>query len=141
MAVYNSDNVVYNKPVAGGGTAGAVLCAHATVTCGAAPTTSDTLKFFDLPANARVLFAVLEATDMDTNAAPTITLDIGDSGSAARFFSASTVAQAGTLSSALATAGHGHKYTQTTRITGTANANPTTGAAGSVTLTMLYVIE
>lgn len=141
MAVYNSDNVYFNKSVAGGGPAGAVLSAHATVVCGAAPTTSDTLNFFDLPGNARVLLAVLEATDMDTNVSPTITLNIGDSGSAARYFSASTVAQAATLSTAIATAGAGYKTTAITRITGVAQANATTGAAGSVTLTIFYVVE
>lgn len=141
MAIYNSDSVVYNKGVAGGGPAGAVLCAHASVTCGAAPSTADTINFFDLPAGARVLLAVLEASDMDTNVSPTITLNIGDSGSATRYFSASTVAQAGTLSTAIATAGHGHKYTQVTRITGVAQANATTAAAGTVTLTVFYVVE
>lgn len=141
MAIYNSDNIVNKTGVAGGGVAGAVLCAHATVSCTAAPSTTDTLNFFRLPAGARVLLAVLEATDMDTNVSPSLTLNIGDSGSAARYFSASTVAQAGTLSSAIATAGHGHKYTQRTVITGVAQANAATGAAGTVTLTMFYVVE
>lgn len=141
MAVYNSDNVYFNRAIAAGGPAGAVLAAHATVVCGAAPTTADTLNFFDLPANSRVLLAVLEATDMDTNVSPTITLNIGDAGSATRFFSASTVAQAATLSTAIATAGAGHKYTGTTRITGVPQANATTAAAGSVALTVFYVVE
>lgn len=141
MAIYNSDNVRLKTGVAGAGPAGMVQCAFATVTCGAAPSTVDTINFFDLPAGARVLLAVLESTDMDTNGAPTITLNVGDSGSATRLFSASTVAQAGTLSSAIAVAGHGHKYTAKTRITGVAQANATTGAAGTVSLTVFYVVE
>lgn len=141
MATYNSDNVTYNRGVAAGGPAGAVLCAFATVTCDAAPATTDTINFFDLPAGARVLLAVLESSDMDTDVSPTLTLNVGDSGSAARYFSASTVGQAGTLSTAIATAGHGNKYTQTTRITGVAQANATAGAAGTLTLTMFYVVE
>lgn len=141
MATYNSDNIVYRTGVAGGGPAGAVLCAFATVTCDAAPATTDTINFFDLPAGARVLLAVLESSDMDTDVSPTLTLNVGDSGSAARYFSASTVGQAGTLSTAIATAGHGNKYTQTTRITGVAQANATAGAAGTLTLTMFYVVE
>lgn len=141
MATYNSDNVTYNRGVAAGGPAGAVLCAFATVTCGAAPSTSDTINFFDLPAGARVLLAVLESSDMDTDVSPTLTLNVGDSGSATRYFSASTVGQAGTLSTAIATAGHGYKTTQVTRITGVAQANATAGAAGTLTLTMFYVVE
>lgn len=141
MAIYNSDNIVNRTGVAAGGPAGAVLCAFATVTCGAAPATTDTINFFDLPAGARVLLAVLESSDMDTNVSPTLTLNVGDSGSAARYFSASTVGQAGTLSTAIATAGHGNKYTQVTRITGVAANNAATGAAGTLTLTMFYVVE
>lgn len=140
MATYNSSNITNSTGVAGGGAYGSVLSAHATVTCTAAPSTADTLNFFDLPAGARVLLAVLEATDMDTGG-PTLTLNIGDADSAARLFSASTVAQAGTLSSAIATGGAGYKYTSKTRITGVAQANATTPAAGSVTLTVFYVVE
>jgi hypothetical protein len=141
MAIYNSDNIVYNTAVAAGGPAGAVLSAFATVPCTAAPSTADTLNFFDLPAGARVLFAVIEATDMDTNVSPALTLNIGDSGSAARFFAATNVAQAGTLSTAITVTGQGHKYTQKTRITGVAANNAATAAAGSVTLTFFYVVE
>ena len=118
------------------------LCiAYASVSCTAAPSTSDTLNFFDLPANARVVFAVLEASDMDTNGSPTLTLNIGDSGSASRLFSASTVGQAGTSSSALAVGGQGYSYTSKTRITGTAANNAATGAAGTVELTVGYIVE
>lgn len=141
MAIYNSDNVYFNKAVAAGGPAGAVLAAHATVVCGAAPSTTDTLNFFDLPGDARILLAVVEATDMDTNVSPAITLNIGDAGSATRLFSAVTVAQAGTLSSAISTAGAGYKTSGITRIKGVAQTNAATGAAGSVALTIFYVVE
>lgn len=141
MATYTSDNVKSRRGIAAGGSVGDVKVAYAEVTCGAAPSTTDTIEFFYLPAGARVLMATLEATDMDTNGAPTITLNVGDSGSATRLFSASTVAQAGTASSALAVAGAGHKYTSKTLITGVAAANATTGAAGTVYLTVLYVVE
>lgn len=140
MATYSSTNITNKTGVAAGGAGGSVLVAHATVSCAAAPSTSDTLQFFYLPSNARVLLAVLEATDMDT-AGPTLTLNIGDGSVADRLFAASTVAQAGTLSSAIATAGAGYKYSSKTMITGTAAANATTGAAGSVTLTVFYVID
>lgn len=78
---------------------------------------------------------------MDTGGSPSLTLNIGDSGDADRLFAASTVGQAGTLSSALATTGAGYQYTSKTLITGVANANAATGAAGTVNLTVLYVVE
>lgn len=141
MPIYNSDNIVQRRGLSSGGPAGAVLCAHASVACTAAPTTADTVNFFDLPAGARVLLAVLESTDMDTNVSPSLTLNVGDSGSATRLFSAATVGQAGTLSTAITTAGHGHRYTQRTRITCVPQADAGTGAAGTVKLTVFYVVE
>ena len=141
MPIYNSENVRLKTGVAAGGPAGAVLCAHAVVTCGAAPTTADTINFFDLPAGSRVLLAVLEASDMDTNVSPSLTLNVGDSGSATRLFSASNVAQAGTLSTAITVAGHGQKYTSKTRIVCVPQANAATGAAGTVKLTVFYTVE
>lgn len=141
MANYNSTNYANKTGVSAGGPAGSVLVAYAEVVCSSAPSTSDTLNFFYLPAGARVLQATLEATDMDTNAAPSLTLNVGDSGDADRLFAASTVGQAGTASTAVAVTGAGYKYTSKTLITGVANANAATGAAGSVYLTVLYVVE
>lgn len=141
MATYSSSQYTNTNPFPSHGLSGNVKALHARVTCTAAPSTSDTLNFFYLPKNARVLFAVLEASDMDTNGSPTITLNIGDSGDADRYFAASTVAQAGTLSTAIATTGHGYITTDKTLITGVANANAATGAAGTIDLTMFYVVE
>jgi hypothetical protein len=127
--------------VSAGGEAGGVKVAYAEIACTAAPSTTDALQFFYLPAGARVLQATLEATDMDTNVSPSLTLNIGDAGSATRLFSASTVGQAGTSSTAVAVTGQGYKYTSKTLITGVAQANAATGAAGTVYLTILYVVE
>jgi len=141
MATYSSSAYTNGNPFAAHGPAGNVKVARATVTCTAAPSTSDTLNFFYLPKHARVLLAVLEASDMDTNGSPALTLNIGDSGSATRYFSASTVGQAGTLSTAIATAGASYLTADKTLITGVAANNAATGAAGTVDLTMFYVVE
>lgn len=141
MATYSSAAYTYSQPFASHGLSANVKVARATVTCTAAPSTSDTLNFFYLPKNARVLLAVLESSDMDTNGTPTLALNIGDSGSATRYFSASTVGQAGTLSSAIATAGASYLTTDKTLITGVASNNAATGAAGTVDLTMFYTVE
>jgi len=141
MATYNSTNIQNKTGIAAGGPAGNVNVAYAEVVTTAALTTADFLYFFDLPANARVLAATLEATDMDTNGTPTLALNVGDSGSATRFFSASTVGQAGTASVASAVAGLHFKTTAKTRIVCVPSANAATGVAGSVYLSMLYVVE
>lgn len=141
MATYSSSNYTNKAGIAAHGLAGNVKVAFADVSCTASPATTDTLNFFYLPAGARVLLSVLESDDMDTNGSPALTLNIGDSGSATRYFSASTVGQAGTLSSAIATTGAGYLNTTETLVTGVAQANAGTGAAGHVYLTMFYVVE
>jgi hypothetical protein len=61
------------------------------------PATTDTINFGYLPANARIHYAVLESTDMDTNGSPTLPSTSGIRALRLRLFSASTVGQAGTL--------------------------------------------
>jgi hypothetical protein len=139
MATYTSTNVRDKTGVTAPTAAGQVLVAYAEVVCTAALSTSDTAQFFYLPAGARIVGAILESTDMDTGG-PTITINVGDAGSAARLFSASTVAQAGTLSSAIATTGMGYTYTAKTLITAVAQANATTPAAGTLSLTVYYTV-
>jgi hypothetical protein len=141
MAVYSSSEYSTNAPIAVHGERKGVQMARATVACTAAPSTSDTLNFFYMPPGARVVGGYLSATDMDTNGSPTITLNIGDAGGAARLFSASTVAQAGTTSQTFAAGALDYPYAAKTLVTGVAQANAATGAAGSVTLTLLYVVE
>lgn len=125
----------------GHGFGGNVKVAFGEVVCTAAPTTSDPLEFFELPAGARVLSAVLEADDLDTGGSPSITLNIGDAGSANRFFAASTVAQTGAAASATAATGILHRYTDRTLITGVAAANAATGAAGNIRLAIMYTLD
>lgn len=140
MATYSATN--YNKkPVASHGLASDLKAAYFEVSCTAAPATTDTINFGYLPAGARVMLAVLESTDMDTSGSPTLTINVGDSGDVDRLFAASTVGQAGTLSSAIATTGGAYKYDTETLITGVANANATTGAAGTLYLSVFYVVE
>lgn len=142
MATYKSTQAT--APIAsakGHGLAGNVKAVHWSVSCTAAPTTSDAIQFGYVPKNARVILAVLESTDMDTNGSPSLTINVGDSGDADRLFAASTVGQAGTLSSAIAVAGGGYKYTDKTLITGVAAANAGTGTSGTLYLSLFYVIE
>jgi len=141
MATYNSPDIINLAPIAAHGERGSVQTARATVTCAAAPATTDTLNFFYLPANARVVGGYLSATDMDINGSPALTLNIGDAGDADRFFAASNVGQTGAAALAQIATGLDAKFTTKTLITGVAQANAATGAAGSVTLCLLYTVE
>lgn len=142
MPTYSARNLTANRnAVPGHGLANNLKILDYTVTCSAALTTSDTLQFGYPPKGFRVVFAMLEADDLDTNASPTITLNIGDSGSASRLFAASTVAQAGTSGQMSAATGVGYQYDGATLVTGTPAANAATGAAGDVRLWLVGYID
>lgn len=103
-------------------------------------TTADSGTILNLPVGAVVIGAVLESDDLDTGSA-TITLNVGDAGSAARYFSASTVAQAGTASSAVAVTGLFYTVTaDTTAVLVAVAANAATSQAGSVRLAVTYYL-
>jgi hypothetical protein len=69
--------------------------------------------------------------DMDTGA--TLTISVGDSGSAARLVSASTAGQAGGSITALAATGQYYKFPVQTEILITFPAGPAGATAGSIT--------
>ena len=143
MATYNSDkySATAQPPISSHGMSGNVKALFATVVCSSSPATTDTINFGYLPKNSRVIYALLESTDMDTNGTPLLALHVGDAGSANRYFAASAVGQAGTVAAATAVAGLGYLNTSQTLVTGVASTNAATGAAGTLYLTILYVVE
>lgn len=140
MTVYSSDAYTNHRPVAYHGERRGVQIARAVITCAASPSTADTLNFFYMPANARIVGGYLAPSDMDTNGSPALTLNIGDSGSATRLFSGNTGGQTGT-NTVLTASALGYLFTSKTLITGVAGVNAATGAAGTVELCLLYVVE
>lgn len=140
MATYNSPRVTNKWPIPVHGFRHNVQQVRGIVTCSAAPTTSDTLNFFDIPLNAVIVGGYLKSDQLDTNGSPTIALNIGDAGSAGRLFAGATVSRTGTATTLTGTA-LGYKYTTKTRVTGTASANAATGAAGNVELCLLYYVD
>lgn len=141
MAIYNSAAYANNGPVATHGESSQLQVFYALVTCAAAPATTDTINFGYLPANARIHSAVLKSSDMDSNGSPTITINVGDAGSATRLFSASTAPQAGTVDTSMQATGRFYKTTGKTLIVGVAQANAATGVAGTLELSITYVVE
>lgn len=141
MATYSSSDYTNKTGVAGSSHRNAALYFFWSVSCTAAPSTSDTINFGYVPAGFRCTLAVLESTDMDTNGAPSLTINVGDSGDADRIFAASTVGQAGTVSRAIQATGAGYQYPSKTLITGVAHANAATGAAGTLYLTLIGFID
>lgn len=103
--------------------------------------TNDVIGLFYLPKGAVVVGVTVAATDMDTNVSPTLAFDIGDSGSQARLMAASTVGQAGTLSTAMARGGFLYKYTADTLISAYVQAAAATGAAGTLYVAVRYFVD
>lgn len=101
---------------------------------------NDDVGLLYLPAGAVVISATLSATDMDTGAAA-LAIDVGDSGDEDRLFVASTVGQAGTLSTALARTGHLYKYASRTQIRAYIQTAAATAAAGTLNFSVTYFVD
>lgn len=96
-------------------------------------TINNTVELFVAPAGFVVTNIAAYSTDMDTGG-PTLTLSLGDSGSAARFLSASTIGQAGTSVLVLASTGQNYQFLVDTVIVLLVAAAATTPAAGTLTV-------
>lgn len=138
MTTYNSTQVAAATPLYSHGLAGVLKVAYSSVATPATFTTTDTAQMHDLPAGARVLYSILKSTDLDSGT--TITLNVGDAGSASRFFAAATVAQAATSAVSTAVGGLDYLNTAKTRVVIVPAAGPAT-TAGTIELTQFYVIE
>lgn len=140
MTTYLSDHVQTNRavPTPGPTGAGAVSAIVAIVAVPSTFTTTDTAAMCYLPAGFRVLDMTLKSDDLDSGA--TITLNVGDAGSATRYFSASTVSQAATAGHETLAGGIGYLNTARTRVDIVPNAGPAT-TAGNITLIVLGIFE
>ncbi len=86
-----------------------------------------------VPAGFTATSLYASATDMDTNGSPTLALSIGDSGSLVRLLSSSTIGQAGTSTSTIATTGLYYTFAVDTDIIVSATVAAATAAAGTLT--------
>lgn len=141
MATYQSQQITDRMPIPSHGLGDAVHCQKFKLTITAALTTSDVFQFGYLPKYARVVDAWVKATDMDTNGSPALALNIGDAGDADRLFAATTAGQAAGVTRMSATTGFGYRYDDETLITGAPSTSAATGAAGTLELCILFVIE
>ncbi|CAB4137537.1 hypothetical protein UFOVP319_41 [uncultured Caudovirales phage] len=139
MPVSNSPQSRLSAP--GHGFGGSVKVSYGECAFTGTITTADSATICNLPVGAVVLGATIEADDLDTGGSPTITLNVGDAGSANRYFAASTVAQTGAVASASAATGVFNTVAagQTAVIVAVA-ANAATSAAGSVRVAVQYYL-
>lgn len=140
MPAYTSRQYA-NSPNAGvGATPGNMIGFFFEISVTSALTASDTFTFGKVPKGFRVLGATLEATDMEAGTG--VTISVGDSGSATRLFNAAAVAQAGTAVNVATTVTALHyQYTDDTIITGAAGGTVTTGATGTIQLSIWGIYQ
>ena len=143
MAVFYTDKSRTFGPRVGAGLNRQTLIAEAivAVTTAMIDNVDDEVGLFWLPAGAVVVGGTISATDMDTNGTPTLAIDVGDTADEDRLFAASTVGQAGTLSTSFARTGHMYKYATATLIKAYVQAVAATGAAGTLNVSVRYFVD
>jgi hypothetical protein len=98
-------------------------------------------KGVNIPKNAEIAWVMLDATDMDTNGAPAITISLGDAASQARLLAANAIAQSGaaTVGPTIAKTGFGYVPGVETVMGAFIAVAAATGAAGTVKYAIAYV--
>jgi len=105
---------------------------------------NDVLQMVKLPAGHVPVDVIVDSDDLDSNATPTIALNVGIiGGDVDAFIKVSTIAQAGGIARMDDVAGARIASTQTERYVGiTVSTAPATGATtGKIGLTLLYKAE
>jgi hypothetical protein len=141
---YNAPSFTNKSPVTTTGLAKDIKAFRDTVTFTAALGLNDGGTVCYLPPNAVVLGGYVKfPIALDTNGSPTLTIDLGVTGTAQNFLAADTTARAGGVQKTFATTGVGYKNTSGAKlaVTWLAHAAAATGAAGTMEVHLSYVIE
>ena len=148
MAVFASPTYAQNQPAnTGHGFNTSSVHVHAVAQVPSTMTTNDTINFGYLPNNAVVVAAYLKApTQLDSNGAPTLTLSLGVTGTAALFKSAvTTVGRAAGASTDITNAPAGVLYKNTTgakiAVIGTCANVAATPVAGTLEMDIEFYVE
>lgn len=129
------------RPAKTSTSSGQVCFAGEEITVTAAQLTLNALfGSIKVPKNAVILGVHLMSTDVDTNGSPAVAYGVGDSGSASRLISASTVGQAGGYTNTIAATGFAYQYTAETLVQIKVTTAPATAAAGTLTYGVSYVV-
>jgi hypothetical protein len=106
-------------------------------------TLNDTVALFTVPKGFTLVGMHIDVTRMDSNGAPTLTLDLGDATTPQRLLAASAIAQAAETESnvTLPAGALGFKYPADTDIIMTVHAAAATAAAGTFTCFLFGFID
>lgn len=119
-----------------------VTVVQSKFTLSAAFVINDVVKFMTIPANVYITGIRLDVPQLDTNGVPTITLDVGDAGNAARYISQSTIGQTGGIVSEGVAGTIGYTSTSPIVMQMKVHAAPATGAtSGTCVLQVSYTAD
>jgi hypothetical protein len=113
------------------------------ITAADVTTVNDTVALFTVPKGFTLVGMHIDVTRMDTNGAPTLTLDLGDTASPQRLLAASTIAQAAESEAnvTLPAGALGFRYPADTDIVLTVHAAAATPQAGTFTCFLFGFID
>lgn len=121
----------------GGGSQEVTVFSSYTVTANLA--LNDVIKMVTVPAGATITGITLSSTDLDS--ATALVYDVGDTADTDRHIAASTIGQAGGVTSTQALTGFGYTYTAATSIDVLVKTAPGTPvASGTINLAVRYVM-
>ena len=144
MAVFNpTGGAPAARSTPSHGLKGALKSASQATAVTTALALNDTINFFYLPAGATIRSAILRASvPLDSNGSPTLTIDVGWTGTAAGLFSASLAGSAANGNDSIPVyAGLGTQFTADTLIFATVHAAGATKVAGALLLTVEYTVD
>lgn len=102
-------------------------------------TLNSLIKAFKVRKGQKVVGAILQSTDLDTNGSPAIVMALGDLASAGRFITGATIGQAGGVTTVLASTGTFYTFTDDTDIYIKITTAAATAAAGTIRAALLVV--
>ncbi len=108
---------------------GADFTEYGTIDVTTAPAVGDIFELVQIPNGYAVESVILDCDSLDSNATPTIVLEVGDATTAARFIAASTVAQHGGVQYSNVAGATGYSYA-----IGTNNGQFSGGNAGATVI-------
>lgn len=141
MATLYATQAKKRSPAQGHGYSAAVYCAYGTYTVTAALALNDVIEMVRIPAGARIIGCMLEATDLDTGGSPAIVLDVGDGSDTDRLIDGATIGQAGGVTTTMVATGTLYQYTSEDTIDVLVQVAPATGAtSGTIELAVWYIL-
>lgn len=138
--IFKATRVASPDVMAGPGESQSLKCAVSEFVLGAALVINDVIQGPTIPKGATIIDVMVTSTDVDTNATPTVTLDVGYGVNPSYFVAASTIGQAGGVARASAPTAKPLTLVSDDTVDVLVHAAPATGAiAGTISIAVFFL--